>query len=198
MILILLRHSWKRKNGRSGRQMGPAPLSLSPVKGARAEKIACRTAEILTEMSHGRQPWVVVDKNLAERVIEDHHLPKRISRFFSEEQTLSIEEHIEGIFGISIPAATRIMEMTRTIINLARIGHVIFVGRAAHLITAKFPRALHLRIIGSFERRVSRVAESKPCSLDEAATEVRTVDHQRRHFVSAHFHVDIDAQRIMT
>jgi cytidylate kinase len=125
-------------------------------------------------------------------VIEDHHLPKRISRFFSDEQTLSIEEHIEGLFGISVPGATRIEDMTRTIVRLARIGHVILVGRAAHLITAKFPRAVHVRVIGSFDRRVQRLAESKQCPLDEAAAEVRTVDHQRHHFVSTYFHSDPD------
>jgi len=172
---------------------GTGPLvTISRQCGADGGAIASRTAEILTETSHGKHPWVVVDKSLAERVIEDHHLPKRIRGFFSEEQTLSIEEHIEGILGISVPAATRIQDMTRTIIALARLGHVVFVGRAAHVITAKFPRAVHVRIIGSFDRRVERVAQSKHCSWDEAAAEVKRVDAQRRHFVSTHFHSDLD------
>jgi cytidylate kinase len=143
-------------------------------------------------MSQGLHPWIVVDKDIAERVIEDHHLPKRISSFFTEEQTLSIEEHIEGILGISVSAATRIQDMTRTIINLARLGHVVFVGRAAQVITANFPRAVHVQIIGSFDRRVERLAERKQLSRDEAAAEVRTVDHQRRHFALTHFHADLD------
>ena len=172
---------------------GTSPIvTISRQCGAEGGAIASRTAEVLTEMSQGIHPWVVVDKNLAEHVIEDHHLPNRIKGFFSEEQTLSIEEHIEGILGISVPAATRIQDMTRTIIDLARLGHVVFVGRAAHVITAKFPRAVHVRIIGSFDRRVERVAQSKKCSWDEAAAEVRTVDAQLRNFVSTHFHSDLD------
>jgi cytidylate kinase len=172
---------------------GTSPLvTISRQRGAEGQAIAFRTAEILTEMSRGLCPWIVVDKDIAERVIEDHHLPKRISSFFTDEQTLSIEEHIEGIFGISVPAATRIQDMTRTIVDLARLGHVVFVGRAAQVITAKFPRAVHIRIIGSFDRRVERLAERKQCSRDEAVTEVKTVDNQRRHFVSTHFHSDLD------
>jgi cytidylate kinase len=172
---------------------GTSPIvTISRQRGAEGQAIAFRTAEILSEMSRGLQPWVVIDKDIAERVIEDHHLPKRISSFFTEEQTLSIEEHVEGILGITVPAATRIKDLTRTIVNLARLGHVIFVGRAAHVITAKFPRALHVRIIGSIERRVERLAEKKACSRDEAAAEIKMADHQRRHFVSAHFHTDID------
>jgi len=172
---------------------GTGPLvTISRQRGADGQAIAFRTAEILTEMSRGLQPWIVVDKDIAERVIEDHHLPKRISSFFTDEQTLSIEEHIEGILGISVPAATRIQDMTRTIVSLARLGHVIFVGRAAQVITAKFPRAAHVRIIGSFNRRVERLADRKKCSWDEAVAEVRTVDKQRRDFALTHFHSDLD------
>ena len=172
---------------------GTGPIvTISRQRGAEGPAIAFRTVELLTEMSRGIYPWIVVDKDIAERVIEDHHLPKRISSFFTDERTLSIEEHIEGILGISVPAATRIQDMTRTIIALARLGHVVFVGRAAHVITAKFPRAVHVRIIGSFDRRVERVAQSKHCSWDEAAAEVKRVDAQRRHFVSTHFHSDLD------
>jgi hypothetical protein len=167
-------------------------VTISRQMGALGEEIAYRTGSILTEVSQGRHPWVVVDKDLGERVIEDHHLPKRISGFFSGEQTLSIDEHIEGMLGISVPGATMIASMTRTIVQLARIGQVILIGRAAHVITAKFPRAVHVRIIGSFDRRVERIAQSKRCSRDEAATEVSTVDQQRRHFAATYFHSNLD------
>jgi len=172
---------------------GTSPIvTISRQMGAMGEEIAYRAGGILTEMTQGKDPWVVVDKDLGERVIEDHHLPKRISRFFSGEQTLSIEDHLEGMLGISVPGATMIESMTRTVVQLARIGHVILVGRAAHLITAKFPRAVHVRIIGSFDRRVERIAEGKQCSRDEAATEIRRVDDQRRHFASTYFHSNLD------
>lgn len=165
-------------------------VTISRQTGADGGAIALRTVELLTAMSHGKHPWIVVDKNIAEAVIEDHHLPNRIKRFFTDEQTLSIEEHIEGILGISVPGKTMIENMTQTIVRLARIGHVVFVGRAACLITAKFPRAVHVRIIGSFDRRVERVAESKHCSWDAAAAEVRHGDEQRSHFISHYFHAD--------
>ncbi len=167
-------------------------VTLSRQFGAEGEEMAFRATEILTGMSHGKQPWIVVDQDMGERVIADHHLPTRISRFFSGEEVLSIEEHIEGIFGISVPGATRIENLTRTIVQLARIGHVILVGRAAHLITAKFPRAVHVRVIGSFERRVERIAASRHCTWDEAAAEVRKVDQQRRRFIATYFHSNLE------
>jgi len=172
---------------------GTNPLvTISRQYGAEGEAIAFRAGEILTEISQGQHPWIVVDEDLGERVIKDHHLPKRIGRFFSGEQILSIDEHLEGLLGISIPGATMVEKLARIIVQLARIGHVILIGRGAHLITANFPRAVHVRIIGSFERRVERIMKNKSCSREEAATDVRTVGLHRRHFVSTYFHSNLD------
>jgi cytidylate kinase len=172
---------------------GTSPIvTIARQRGAHGEAVAYRTAEILTELSHGLYPWIVVDKDIAQRVIEDHHLPAQISRFFTDEQTLSIEQHLEGLLGISVPATVRIQDMTRTVINLARLGHVIFVGRAAHVITARFPRAVHVRVIGSLNRRIESVMEQQHCSRTEAAAEVKATDEQRRLFVQHHFHSDLE------
>jgi hypothetical protein len=167
-------------------------VTISRQYGADGEAIALRAGEILTEMSRGQQPWIVVDQDLGERVIEDHHLPKRIDRFFSGEQILTLEDHIEGIMGISVPGVTMIEKLTLTILQLAQIGHVILVGRAAHVIAAKFPRGLHVRVIGSFDRRVQRVEEARSCSRSEAIEEIRRVDHRRQHFVSTYFRSDLE------
>ena len=172
---------------------GTSPIvTISRQRGAGGQAIAVRAAEILTTMSHGTYPWIVVDKDIAAHVVADHHLPKRISSFFSDEQALSISDHIEGLLGISVPGATMIEKMTQTVVRLARLGHVIFIGRAAQIITAKFPRAAHVRIIGSLDRRVERLVEKKQCSWDEAAAEIRTIDDQRHDFVSTHFHADVN------
>jgi cytidylate kinase len=85
-----------------------------------------------------------------------------------------------------------IEKMKQTVVGLAQIGRVILVGRAAHLITAHFPSAIHVRVIGSFNRRVERIAEANQCSKDEAAKEVKTIDHQRRHFASTYFQSDLN------
>lgn len=172
---------------------GTNPLvTISRQEGALGEEIATRTAEIMTEASHGKRPWVVVDKDIAQRVMESHHLPTLIKKFFTDEQTMSIEEHLEGILGIRVPGSTMIENMTETIIRLARIGHVIFVGRGANVITARYPRAVHVRVVGAPERRVERVAAAKNLSLHEARAEVQRIDHKRGHFVSTYFHSHID------
>jgi len=167
-------------------------VTISRQCGAKGEEIAFRAGELLSELDPTHQPWIVMDRELGERVIHDHHLPKQIGAFFSGEQMLSLEKHLEGLLGISVPATTMIKKMTGTIIQLAKMGHVIFMGRAAHCITAQFPRAAHVRIIGSFDRRVDEVARDSHCSRDQAVKEVQTVDDRRRRFTSTYFHSDLD------
>ncbi len=183
----------KAKEMESAKTDGTLPIvTISRQVGALGEEVAYRTAEILSEMNHGKHPWIVVDKDVGERVVADHHLPLRLSKFFSGEETLSIDNYIHTLMGISVPGNVVIKSLTKTIIQLARLGHVILVGRAAHIITAKFPRAAHVRMIASFDRRVERVAASQHCSPSEAATKIKTVEHLRRHFVSAYFHADLE------
>jgi len=167
-------------------------VTISRQHGTEGEQIAMRTAEILTDLSHGRRPWIAIDKNMAEQVINHHHLPRDVASFLTEEQTGSIQDYINELFDVGVPAWTLVEKMTQTILHLAKIGHVVLLGRAAHLITAGFPRAAHVRIIGSFKRRVERIMAAKSCSRDVAEHEIKEVDGRRRKFVSTYFHVDLD------
>lgn len=183
----------KSKNADNWSADGTHPLvTISRQHGTGGDLIAMRTSQILTEMNHGKQPWLVVDKEIAERVLREHHLPKEITRFLSEEERDSIQNEVEALWGISLPVETMVDKMTRTIIHIAKMGHVVFLGHATQVIAAKYPRALHVRIIGSLENRVKRVMERKKCSRDVALTEVKDTDHTRHHFVETHFHINVD------
>jgi len=172
---------------------GTRPIvTLSRQHGSGGSQIALRATELLSEKKHGGHPWIVVDKEIAERVINDHHLPARISKFLSEKEATSVEGRIDGLLGFAVPYETIIRKMAQTMVQIAKLGHVILVGRAAHVITAGFPRALHVRIIGSLEKRVERIMESENCSRDKAAARIMETDELRRHFAARHFKVDLN------
>lgn len=167
-------------------------VTISRQHGAGGDEIAMRTAQILTERSNGKHPWVVIDKEIAEKVINDHHLPKRIANFLSAEEATSIEGHIEGMLGISVPYKELLGKMADTMVRVAKLGHVVLVGRGAHVVTAHFPRAVHVRVIGSFDQRVERLMKEKNISRDHAAADITETDENRRHFVAKHFKSDLD------
>jgi len=171
----------------------PQPIiTISRQRGANGKLIAREMADFLTKQSRGNQPWVVVDKSLAQRVMEDHHLTQRISHFLTEEQTESIGDRVEEILGLQPSRWTMVAHMAQTMMRLAEIGRVIFVGRAANIVTAHLPQACHIRIIGSVECRVQRVMESSNLSQEEAQAQVRKADYNRAHFVSSYFRVNVD------
>jgi len=171
---------------------GTRPIvTLSRQHGTNGSQIAARTAELLSEMSHGKQPWITVDKTMTERVLNEHHLSPRVTGFLTGEETASIENHIESMLGISMAYETVIEKMTQTMIHIAKLGHVVLVGRAANVVTAGFPRAVHVRVVGSYDRRVERLMEKQNCSRDVAMAEITEVDENRRHFVAKNFKSDI-------
>ena len=167
-------------------------VTISRQHGTAGDLIALRTAEILTDLSHGQRPWMAIDHTFAQQVINDHRLPREVAKFLTEEQTGSIQDYINAFWGIGVPAHTIVEKMNQTLLHLAKIGHVVLLGRAAHLATAGFPRAAHVRIIGSFDRRVERIMAANKGSWDEAAHEIREVDEKRRKFVATYFHADLN------
>ncbi|HUB66328.1 MAG TPA: cytidylate kinase-like family protein [Candidatus Methylacidiphilales bacterium] len=171
----------------------PKPIiTISRQRGGLGTIIAHKTADFLTQQSNGKEPWVVVDRSLAQRVMDDHHLSERLSRFFTEGQTASIQDRVEEMLGLQPSRWTVVEKMAQTMMHLAEIGRVIFVGRAANLVTAHLPQAYHVRVIGSLERRVQRVMESEKLSKADAEALVRKSDYDRSHFVSNYFHVKPD------
>jgi len=166
-------------------------VTISRQCGARGSLIAEKAVPLLTARDGGR-PWIVMDGALAGKVVEEHRLPERIARFLTEEESSRIEGAVEELLGLHPSRWTLVEKMVQTILSLAQIGRVIFVGRAAHVVTANFPHSFHIRIVAPREMRVRRMMELLNLTEAEAALYVAKVDKQRKVLVRRHFSRDID------
>ncbi|MDE1170875.1 MAG: cytidylate kinase-like family protein [Verrucomicrobium sp.] len=164
-------------------------VTISRQRGAEGAVIARRVASLLTERSGGRQSWLVMDEALAERVVQDHALPKRIEQFLAEEHVSTIADVIEELANLHPSRWTLVEKMAETILHMAELGHVIFVGRAANIVTASCPDAFHVRIIGSLEKRVARLVEEEGMTEKEARAQIAKKDRDRDRFAWHYFHV---------
>ncbi len=81
--------------------------------------------------------------------------------------------------------------MIESVLHLAKIGNVIFVGRAAHGVLMGLPEARHVRVVGTLEQRAGRITAMSGLSLDEARDRARKVDRARMRFIGHYFHRDI-------
>jgi hypothetical protein len=99
-------------------------------------------AQKVLEVLQGNAPtdecqWTVFDRNLVEKVLEDHNLPKRLARFMPEDRILEISDTMDELFGLHPSSWTLVHKTADTILRLAELGHVIIIGRAANVITSR-------------------------------------------------------------
>ncbi|HHY84660.1 MAG TPA: cytidylate kinase-like family protein [Verrucomicrobia bacterium] len=154
-----------------------------------AQKLAAR---LRASASPEAPPWTVFDRNLVERVLQDHNLPERLARFMPEDRTRQIEAILHEIFGLLPPAWTLVQQTAETILQLAELGNVIILGRGANIITASLPHMIHVRVMGSLERRIDRLCMAEGITRKEAAYRIRREDLGRRRYVRQNFHKDVN------
>ncbi len=180
-----------RSAKRSGEDTLPA-VTLSRQTGAGGLRVARALAEWLQKRApHARCPWTVFDKNIVQRVLEEHNLPSRLAQFMPEDKVSGIQDAVEELLGLHPPAWSLLRQTTETILHLAGLGNVILLGRGANVITARIPTVLHVRLVASVECRVKRIADAHRISQKAARTFLKKQDAARARYVRRNFGCDI-------
>ena len=109
-------------------------------------------------------PWMLFNRDLIEKVLEDHQVPKRLAKFFPEDRLGDLQDAMEEVVGLRPPSWTIVEQTSETIRQLAALGNVVIVGRAGNMATQGQPDVLRVRLTGSLERRVQRLMESQQMS----------------------------------
>jgi Cytidylate kinase-like family len=140
-----------------------------------------------------RYPWAVFDRNLVEKVLNDHNLPGGLAKFMPEDRISEVSDIMDELFGLHPPSWTLVRETADTILHLAELGNVILIGRGASIITSKLDYVFHVRLVGSLEHRVKRMQESEHLNSSKSAMElIQREDLGRRRYLKKYFDRDID------
>ncbi len=153
-----------------------------------AEELA---AWLQSHLPHSTPPWTIFDRSLVEAVLRDHHLPSRLAAFMPEDKVWQLNDIIEDLFSLHPPTETLVRQTAETILRLAQLGNVIILGRGANIITARLPRVLHVRLIGSVEQRVAHMKVFDNLNRKDALARIKREDGGRRRFLKRYFHKDI-------
>ena len=176
----------------------PAPLpyrsvTISRQKGAGGHEVAEKLAAFLQVKAPNEAcPWTIFDRNLVEKVLEDHHLPKRLVQFMPEDHISDISDVMDELFGLHPSSWTLTEKTAETILHLAELGNVILIGRGASFVTASLPHVFHVRLVASVERRAERLQESDHISNKAAIELIRREDRGRARYLSKHYDADIN------
>jgi cytidylate kinase len=180
----------KLSDGRSG--TGRAAVTISRQAGCGALEVAEKLAAYLQPHTPKDAPaWTVFDRNLVEKVLEDHHLPQRIGKFMPENWISEIEDTIDELFGLHPPAWILVRQTAETILRLARLGNVIMIGRGANIITAKLEHVLHVRLVAPLEKRILQIQKSDQLDRSGAAELIRREDRGRKRYLKRYYKRDV-------
>lgn len=168
-------------------------VTISRQAGAGGVAVAQRLAQYLQEHdTRTACPWTVFDKRLVQKMLEDHKLSASVAKFMPDEEYSEIRDTVEELLGLHPARWTLVEKMSETILHLAQMGNSILVGRGANVIIGFVPHAIHVRLVGSVERRVRYCQEHYQFNAEQAAEFVKQTDLGRAHFLKRHFNRNID------
>jgi cytidylate kinase len=168
-------------------------VTVSRQSGCGAHVFAEELASWLhAHLPHSQAPWTIFDRDLVEAVLRDHHLPSRMAAFMPEDRVSQLDDIVQELFSLHPPTETLVRQTSETILHLAELGNVIILGRGANIITARLPRALHVRLIGSVEQRLDHMRVFDKLNRKDALARIEREDGGRSRYVKRYFHMDID------
>ncbi len=168
-------------------------ITISRQSGAGAHVIAERLLEVLQQQAPPELcRWTVFDRNLVEKVLEDHHLPGRLARFMAEDRVSEISDTLDELFGLHPPSWQLVRQTADTILHLVELGNVIVIGRAGAAITRRLDYVLRVRLVASLERRVQYIQRLHRVEAKAARELVRQEDLGRSRYLRKYFRQEVD------
>jgi cytidylate kinase len=171
---------------------GPC-ITISREVGAGGDAVSERVCDLLQKNRRYEQvKWMVFDKNLIEKVIEDHNLPRKLNDYLEEDKITEINSMVNELLGLHPSAWLLVHKTAQTILQLATMGNVIIVGRGAHLITAHMNNVFHVRLVASKEDRIKHMQDIFNLTRKEAIVRIKKDDVIRKHYLKHYYHKDIE------
>jgi cytidylate kinase len=168
-------------------------VTLSRQAGCGAILIAEKLALYLqAQSSQNEVKWTVFDRELMDKVLADHNLPKYLAKFLPEDRASRIEDTLADIFGVHPPTQTVVEQTAETLLQLAELGGAVLIGRAGNIVTAKLPNVLHVRLVAPLEDRIERICRDDHKTPEAARRFCLEEEQARTRYVKTYFHADIN------
>ena len=168
-------------------------VTISRQAGCGAVLVAQHLAHYLQQHSPPEDgQWTVFDRELMDKVLADHNLPKYLAKFLPEDRASQVEDTLADIFGVHPPAQKVVQQTAETLLQLAELGSAILIGRAGNIVTANLPNVLHVRLVAPLEDRIERICRDDKKTPAEARRFCLEEEQARTRYVRTYFHADIN------
>jgi cytidylate kinase len=168
-------------------------VTISRQAGSGGREVAECLAKLLGQGSEFWAPrnWPIWETELVRYALELGRFDEHALRFFQETGPSTLRDGLRHALGLHPPIERMIQETNRAISQLAQAGGCIVIGRGAHLVSKSLKHAFHVRLVGSFQRRVARHQDRAHCGLQEAIDWVEAQEKARADYVRTWFQEDI-------
>jgi hypothetical protein len=162
-------------------------LSREPGAGALplAQKLVERLNLIDPPDEPGEQPWTAWDREVLEKVADDHHLSAEVLDALEESTQSWLADFFSGMSasGPTVPDRDAVFrKVANTVSALAQMGRAIIVGYGGVLLGKRLPSGVHVRLVAPLDFRIQRMAEFMRSSTEKAAARISELERNRAAF----------------
>ena len=186
-----------RKIKEKSEQYNQPFITISRLTGAGGVNFPERLVHYLNEKDKKDEiGWMFFDKDILEIVLDEHNLPKEISKYMPEGKINEIQDVIEQLFGLHPSEHRLITKISETILHLSHLGNVVLVGRGSNIITSYNNNGIHLRLIDSLDNRIVNIQKFFKMSKVEALNLIQKEDKERAAYIKKYFNKDINGSNL--
>jgi len=179
------------KENSHSKNKNPAPcLTISAQSGIDTDMLCTKLVASLG--GYYSTDWAYFDKDLIRKVIRDHDLPPNVRKYLCEEKESTFSQMMNEFLGVHPPRLEMMHKLMNTIINLAKIGNVILVGRGSNVVTSHLNNVFHIRLVAPLEARIMNLQKSKGIEKQWAEKILLKEDENRKLFLFKTFHKNIN------
>lgn len=163
-------------------------ITISRQTGSGSYEISEKVINLLqSKTKEPENPWTYFNKELIEKIIEEFKLPKVFTTYIVEDKYNHIADVVNELLGVKPSEWTIVHKSTEIILQLARFGKVIIVGRGSSVITSKLPNSFHIRLVAPIENRIKHVQDVFHFSKPQAIEYIQKEDASRTKYLKSHF-----------
>ena len=190
----LIRQYLKKRKG-TEEDLGTLPfvtISRQAGSGSRelAEEIIRQMQDTpLTQESFG---WEIFDQELCQMIADDTKLEDSLHALLTEEYHSDLHELISDL----VSGTARQYRTYKSIFGIVRalglLGNSIIIGRGGAHVCKDMPLGVHIRLVGSEEKRVEKMARMMKLDHEGALKKVRELEKSRARLIRDFFDRDIN------
>ena len=185
-------HSPKAETTDKRKKVYPC-ITVSRETGAGAQAVCEELIKILDSKSaENENRWTYFDRQLIEKILEDHQLPRQVSEYMVEDKYRYLSSAVNVLLGLHPSQWSLLHKTTETVLQLARMGKVIIVGRGGNIITFKLKNAFHIRLIAPLESRIKYIMDFQKMNRQDAVAFIKKEDTARRNYLKSNFSRESD------